>query len=94
MTKMGSIIGHRIDCNGVGALRGQRHIPTKYQPNLLARARLISTYYLARLTKTAMLRRLVCISVLCALRIQKAARVVVLKPSTQNRVNCESETTS
>ena len=60
MTKMGSIIGHRIDCNGVGALRGQRHIPTKYQPNLLARARLISTYYLARLTKTAMLRRLGC----------------------------------
>ena len=32
MTKIGSIIGHRIDCNGVGALRGQRHIPTKYQP--------------------------------------------------------------
>ena len=25
---MGSIIGHRIDYNGVGALRGQRHIPT------------------------------------------------------------------
>jgi len=31
MTKMGSIIGHRIDYNGVyvGALRGQRHIPSK-----------------------------------------------------------------
>ena len=28
VTKMGSIIGHRIDYNGVGALRGQRHIPT------------------------------------------------------------------
>ena len=30
VTKMGSIIGHRIDYNGVGAmrgLRGQRHIP-------------------------------------------------------------------
>ena len=26
MTKMGSITGHRIDYNGVGALRGQRHI--------------------------------------------------------------------
>ena len=24
---MGSIIGHRIEYNGVGALRGQRHIP-------------------------------------------------------------------
>ena len=29
VTKMGSIIGHGIDCNGVGALRGQRHIPSK-----------------------------------------------------------------
>ena len=28
MTKMGSIIGHRIDCNGVEALRGQRQMPT------------------------------------------------------------------
>ena len=26
---MGSIIGHRIDYNGEGALRGQRHIPSK-----------------------------------------------------------------
>ena len=26
---MGSIIGHRIDYNGVGALRGQWHIPSK-----------------------------------------------------------------
>ena len=26
---MGSTIGHRIDYNGVGALRGQRHIPSK-----------------------------------------------------------------
>ena len=33
MTKMGSIIGHRIDCNGVGALRGQRHIPTNINPS-------------------------------------------------------------
>ena len=24
---MGSIIGHRIDCNGVWALRGQQHMP-------------------------------------------------------------------
>ena len=29
---MGSIIGHRIDYNGVGALRGQRHIPSKNLP--------------------------------------------------------------
>ena len=26
---MGSILGHRIGYNGVGALRGQRHIPSK-----------------------------------------------------------------
>ena len=32
VTKMGSIIGHRIDYNGVGALRGQRHIPSKNLP--------------------------------------------------------------
>ena len=29
---MGSKIGHRIDYNGVGALRGQRHIPSKNLP--------------------------------------------------------------
>ena len=29
VTKMGSIVGHRIDYNGVGVLRGQRHIPSK-----------------------------------------------------------------
>ena len=29
VSKMGSIIGHRIDYNEVGALRGQRHIPSK-----------------------------------------------------------------
>ena len=28
MTKMGSIIGQKIDYNGVGALRGQLHIPS------------------------------------------------------------------
>ena len=33
VTKMGSIIGHRIDYNGVGALRGQRHISTKINPS-------------------------------------------------------------
>ena len=32
VTKMGSIIGHRIGYNGVGALRGQRHIPSKNLP--------------------------------------------------------------
>ena len=37
-TKMGSIIGHRIDYNGVGALRGQLHIPTKDQPKYPPRA--------------------------------------------------------
>ena len=29
VTKMGSIIGHRLDYDEVGALRGQRHIPSK-----------------------------------------------------------------
>ena len=30
VTKIGSIIGHRIDyMNGVGVMRGQRHIPSK-----------------------------------------------------------------
>ena len=32
VTKMGSIIGHRIAYNGVGALRGERHIPSKNKP--------------------------------------------------------------
>ena len=32
VTKMGSIIGQRIDYNGVGALRGQQHIPSKNLP--------------------------------------------------------------
>ena len=35
VTKMGSIIGHRIDYNGAGALRGQRHIPSKNWPKYL-----------------------------------------------------------
>ena len=34
VTKVGSIIGRRIDYNGVGALRGQQHIPSKNLPNL------------------------------------------------------------
>ena len=25
---MGSIVGHKIDHNGIGALRGQQHIPS------------------------------------------------------------------
>ena len=29
---MGSITGHKIDYNGAGALRGQRHIPSKTKP--------------------------------------------------------------
>ena len=33
VTNMGSTIGHRIDYNGVGALRGQRHIPAKINPS-------------------------------------------------------------
>ena len=32
VTKMGSIIGHKIDYNGVGALTGQGHIPSKNLP--------------------------------------------------------------
>ena len=35
VTKMVSIIGHKIDCNGVGALRGQWHIPSKNLPKHL-----------------------------------------------------------
>ena len=27
------MIGHRTDYNGVGALRGQRHIPSKINPS-------------------------------------------------------------
>ena len=30
---MGSIIGHRIDYDGVGAPRRQRHIPSKINPS-------------------------------------------------------------
>ena len=33
VTKVGSIIGHRTDYNGVRALRGQRHIPSKINPS-------------------------------------------------------------
>lgn len=29
VTKMGSIFGHRIDYNGGGILRSQRHLPRK-----------------------------------------------------------------
>ena len=29
---MGSLIAHRIDYNGVAALTGQRHIPSKNKP--------------------------------------------------------------
>ena len=29
VTKMGSIVGHRIDYNGARVLRDQRHIPSK-----------------------------------------------------------------
>ena len=32
VTKTGSIIGHKIDYNGVGALTGQGHIPSKNLP--------------------------------------------------------------
>ena len=32
VTKMLYIIGQKIDCNGVGALRSQRHMPSKRQP--------------------------------------------------------------
>ena len=32
VTKMGSIIGHKIDYNGVGALTGHGHIPSKNLP--------------------------------------------------------------
>ena len=35
VTKMGSIIGHKIDYDGVGVLRGQWHIPSKNYPSTL-----------------------------------------------------------
>ena len=37
LTKMGSIIGHRIDYNGVEAPRGQWHIPSKNLPKYFPR---------------------------------------------------------
>ena len=32
VTKMGSKIGQKIGYDGVGALRGQRHLPSKHLP--------------------------------------------------------------
>ena len=32
VTKLGSVIGHRIDYNGIGVLRGQLYIPSKNKP--------------------------------------------------------------
>ena len=29
VTKMGSVTGHKIDYNGIGILKAQRHIPSK-----------------------------------------------------------------
>ena len=34
VTRMGSMFGHRIDYNGVGVLRGQRHDPAKINPSI------------------------------------------------------------
>ena len=51
VTKMGSIIGHRIDYNGVGAmrgLRGQRHIPT---PRLRLQIKHVFMYVWRRLVR-------------------------------------------
>ena len=31
-TKMGSIVLYRVDCNGVGVLRGKQEIPSKNPP--------------------------------------------------------------
>ena len=41
VTKMGSIIGQTIDYNGVGAQRGQRHIPSKNVAKHLPREKLL-----------------------------------------------------
>ena len=52
VTKMGSIIGHRIDYNGVGAmrgLRGQRHIPTP--PRLRLQIKRVFMYVWRRLVR-------------------------------------------
>ena len=51
VTKMGSIIGHRIDCNRVGAmrgLRGLRHIPT---PRLRLQIKHVFMYVWRRLVR-------------------------------------------
>ena len=45
VTKMGSIIGHRIDYNRVGALRGQQHIPSKNYPKYPHSPRLTGNCY-------------------------------------------------
>ena len=39
---MGSITGHKIDYNGAGALRGQRHIPSKTEPKYPPRGPVLS----------------------------------------------------
>ena len=51
VTKMGSIIGHRIDYNGVGALRGQRHIPRKNIPKYLPGSAFYQLSNIAQISK-------------------------------------------
>ena len=38
---MGSVTGHKIDYNGEGAMRGQRHIPSKTEPKYSPRGQLV-----------------------------------------------------
>ena len=54
MTEKGSILnfGHRIDCNGVGVLRGLRHIPSKNYPKYPPWPHILREWY-----KTTMLER-------------------------------------
>ena len=54
MTEKGSILnfGHRIDCNGVGVLRGLRHIPSNNYPKYPPWPHILREWY-----KTTMLER-------------------------------------
>ena len=47
---MGSIVGHRIDYNGVGVLRGQQHTPSKNWPKYPSRDSSVFRKYEKRTT--------------------------------------------
>ena len=55
VTKMGPINGQRIDYNGLGDLRGQQHIPSKYWPKYPP-PRVKKRYIMAAVTKVTCLK--------------------------------------